>query len=66
MWQIHMVALPRDIINYHKVSKYAIVLIFKEIYPKTKNVLYYLNRVSRAKDNYFDFKLCFSCQACDT
>ena len=33
-----MVAIPRDIINYHKVSKYANVLIFKEFYPKIKNV----------------------------
>ena len=38
-----MVAIPLDKINYNKVSKYAIVLIFKEFYPKTKNVSYYLN-----------------------
>ena len=37
-----MVDLLRDKINYHKVSKYANVLIFKEFYPKTKNVSYYL------------------------
>ena len=38
-----MVAIPLDEINYNKVSKYANVLIFKEFYPKTKNVSYYLN-----------------------
>ena len=37
-----MVAIPLDKINYYKVSKYARVLIFKEFYPKTKNVSYYL------------------------
>ena len=37
-----MVAIPLDKINYYKVSKYANVLIFKEFYPKTKNVSYYL------------------------
>ena len=53
-----MVAIPQDKINYHKVSKYTIVLIFKEFYPKNKNVSYYINRVSRAKGYYFNFKLC--------
>ena len=38
-----MVAIPLDEINFNKVSKYANVLIFKEFYPKTKNVTYYLN-----------------------
>ena len=38
-----MEAIPLDKINYNKVSKYANVLIFKEFYPKTKNVSYYLN-----------------------
>ena len=38
-----MVSILRDKINYHKVSKYANVLIFEEFYPKTKNVSYYLN-----------------------
>ena len=37
-----MVAIPLDKINYNKVSKHANVLIFKEFYPKTKNVSYYL------------------------
>ena len=37
-----MVAIMLDKINYNKVSKYANVLIFKEFYPKTKNVSYYL------------------------
>ena len=37
-----MVAIPLDKINYYKVSKYVNVLIFKEFYPKTKNVSYYL------------------------
>ena len=37
-----MVAIPLNKINYNKVSKYANVLIFKEFYPKTKNVSYYL------------------------
>ena len=37
-----MVAIARDKINFHKVSKYTNVLIFKDIYPKTKNVSYYL------------------------
>ena len=41
---MRMVATPLDKINYNKVSKYANVLIFKEFYPKTKNVSYYLNR----------------------
>ena len=40
-----MVAVARDKINFHKVSKYANVLIFKEFYPKTKNVSYYLKAV---------------------
>ena len=40
-----MVAIPLDKINYYKVSKYANVLIFKEFYPKTINVSYYLNSV---------------------
>ena len=35
-----MVAIMLDKINYNKVSKYANVLIFKEFYPKTKNVSY--------------------------
>ena len=34
--KIRMVAIPRDKFNYHKVSKYANVVIFKEFYPKTK------------------------------
>ena len=38
-----MVAIPLDKINHNKVSEYANVLIFKEFYPKTKIVLYYLN-----------------------
>ena len=38
-----MVAIPLDKINYNKVSKYANVLIFKELYPKTKIVPYYRN-----------------------
>ena len=37
-----MVAIPLDKINYIKVFKYANDLIFKEFYPKTKNVSYYL------------------------
>ena len=37
-----MVTIPLDKINYNKVSKYANFLIFKEFYPKTKNVSYYL------------------------
>ena len=37
-----MVAIPLDKINFNKVSKYANVLIFKEFYPKTENVSYYL------------------------
>ena len=37
-----MVAIPLDKINYNKVSKYANDLIFKEFYPKNKNVSYYL------------------------
>ena len=37
-----MVGIMLDKINYDKVSKYANVLIFKEFYPKTKNVSYYL------------------------
>ena len=37
-----MVAIPLDKTNCNKVSKYANVLIFKEFYPKTKNVSYYL------------------------
>ena len=40
-----MVAMPLDEINYNKVFKYANVLIFKEFYPKTKNVSYYLKVV---------------------
>ena len=43
MWKIHMVAIPLDKINYNEVSKYVNILIFKEFYPKTKNVSYYLN-----------------------
>ena len=39
-----MVAIPIDKINYNKVSKYANVLIFKEFYPKTKNVSYYIKQ----------------------
>ena len=31
-----MAPISCDKINYHKVSKYANVLIFKEFYPKTK------------------------------
>ena len=41
---MRMASIPRDKINYHKVSKYANILIFKELYPKTKNVSYYLKR----------------------
>ena len=37
-----MVAILRDKINYHEVTKYTNVLIFKGIYPKTKNVSYNL------------------------
>ena len=40
-----MAAIPSDKINYHEVSKYANVLIFKEFYPKTKNVSYYLKSI---------------------
>ena len=39
-----MVAIPLDKVNYYKVSKYANVFIFKEFYPITKNVSYYLNK----------------------
>ena len=42
-----MVAIPLDKVNYNKVSKYDNVLIFKEFYPKTKNVPYYLKLSSR-------------------
>ena len=42
-----MAAIPLDKINYNEVSKYANVLIFKEFYPKTKNVSYYLKKVIR-------------------
>ena len=41
--KIRMVAISLDKINYNTVSKYANVLIFKEFYPETKNVSYYLN-----------------------
>ena len=41
--KIRMIAILLDKINYNKVSKYANALIFKEFYPKTKNVSYYLN-----------------------
>ena len=34
--KIRMVAIPRDKINYNKVSRYANVLIFKEFLPKPK------------------------------
>ena len=40
--KICMAAIPLDKINYDKESKYANVLIFKEFYPKTKNVSYYM------------------------
>ena len=40
-----MVAIPFHKINYNKVSKYANVLIVKELYPKTKNVSYHLKFV---------------------
>ena len=43
-WKIRMVAILLDKINYNKVSKYVNVLIFKKIYPKTKNVSYYLKQ----------------------
>ena len=42
-----MVAKPLDKIIYNKVSKYANVIIFKEFYPKTKNVSYYLKLLSK-------------------
>ena len=42
-----MVAIPFDKINYNKVSKCANVLIFKEFYPKTKNVSYYPKFMTR-------------------
>ena len=45
--EIRMVAIPLDKINYNKVSKYANVFIFKELYPKTKNVSYHLKSKSR-------------------
>ena len=41
-----MVAIPLDKIDYNKLSKYANVLILKELYPKTKNVSYYLKGVT--------------------
>ena len=41
-WKIRMVAIPLDKINHNKVSKYVNVLTFKEFYPKTKFVSYYL------------------------
>ena len=56
-----MVAIPLDKINYNKVSKYANVLIFKEFYPKTKNVSYYLNYQLKAgvHNAYtFNYKYC--------
>ena len=37
-----MEAILRDKINYHKVSNYTNVLIFKEFYTKPNNVSYYL------------------------
>ena len=42
-----MVAIPLDKINCNKVSKYANILIFKElhVYPKTENVSYYLKYI---------------------
>ena len=50
-----MVAIPLDKINYNKVSNYANVLIFKEFYPKTKNVSYYLK--SQDLKNTLEFYL---------
>ena len=40
-----MVAIPLDKIKHNKVSKYANVLIFKEIYPKTKTCRIILNDI---------------------
>ena len=57
MLKIRMVAIPSDKINYHKVSKYANVLIFKEFYLKTKNVSYYLKIT-----NLIEINLQISCQ----
>ena len=48
-----MVAIPLDKINYNKVSKYDNVLIFKEFYPKTKNVSYYLKVACTSGSKYF-------------
>ena len=48
-----MAAILRDKINYNKVSKYDNILIFKEFYPKTKNVSYYLKvKVATALRNH--------------
>ena len=57
-----MVAIPRDKINYHKVSKYANVLIFKEFYPKTKNVSYYLKVMVVTKKVHFCIVTGFPCR----
>ena len=46
-WKIRMVAILLDKINNNKVSKYANVLIFKDFYPKTRNVSYYLKSIVR-------------------
>ena len=40
-----MVAIPHDKTNYHKMSKLANVLIFKEFYPKSKNMSFYLKEL---------------------
>ena len=52
-----MVAIPRDKINYDKVSKYANVLIFKKFYPKTENVsyMYYLKALKILQKYSFPF-----------
>ena len=47
-----MVAIPLDKINYNKVSKYVNVLIFKEFYPKTKNVSYYLKQQTKREEKW--------------
>ena len=47
-----MVAILLDKINYNKVSKYANVLSFKEFYPKTKNVSYYLKSTYDIRKTY--------------
>ena len=59
-----MEAIPRDKLNYDKLSKEANILIFKEFYPKTQNVSYFFKTFTLNIPRYFYKYILYEINSC--